>query len=131
MPDNLENISSFSPRNAPSLQDKLNSKEFLNPVEKLMIYQTLSRHWRKGLTPTEFVVLSYIVDRSAGWGKGYFTACADNVLLGSGEYSGVGIGRATYYRTLTSLVEKGAITRKSLRDRTRIWLHLDWYEREK
>ena len=126
MSDYLENVSSFSPRRAGSLERKLKSDEFLTPVEKMMIYQTLSRHWRKLLTPTEFLVLSYIVDRSAGWGRAHFTACADNVLFGNSEYSGVGVSRSSYYRALGSLEEMGAITRKSLRDRTKIWLHVNW-----
>jgi hypothetical protein len=129
MADTFNNISPFSPRKAGTLEEKLKSNESFTPVEKLMVYQTLSRHWRKALTPSEFVVLSYIVDRSVGWGNAYFTACADNVLMGAGEYSGVGVSRTSYYRALTSLEKMGAITRKSLRDRTRIWLHLDWFDR--
>lgn len=126
MSDFLENVSSFSPRNAGKLAKKLKSNEFLTPVEKLMIYQSLSRHWRRLLTTTEYAVLSYIVDRSAGWGRSYFTACAENVLMGNAEYSGIGISRTSYYRALNALEEMGAITRQSLRDRTRIWLHVEW-----
>lgn len=129
MSDNLANVSSFSPRNAGNLDAKLKSNEMLTPVEKLMIYQTLSRHWRRYLTPMEYSILSYIVDRSAGWGRAYFTACADNVLFGNEEYAGVGVGRTSYYRALNSLEELGAISRKSIRDRTRIWLHVDWCDR--
>jgi len=126
MSDTLENVSPFSPRKVGVLAKKLKSREMLSPLEKLMIYQSLSRHWRKHLKPNEYVVLSYIVDRSAGWGNGYFTACADNVLYGAGEYSGVGVSRTSYYRALNKLEEIGAISRVSLRDRTRIWLNVDW-----
>lgn len=126
MSDNLTNIAEFSPRNAHTLEGKLRDGQPLTPVEKLMIYQTLSRHWRRHLTATEFIVLSYIVDRTAGWGRGTFAACADNVLNGDDNYSGVGVSRTAYYRALNSLEAKGAIARKSHRDRTRIWLRADW-----
>ncbi|MFV2053167.1 hypothetical protein [Aliiroseovarius sp. YM-037] len=126
MSDYLANVSQVSPRNAPRLEEKLRGNRMLTAIEKLMIYQTLSRHWRRYLTPTEFVVLSYIVDRSAGWGRGDFVACGDNVLYGDREYAGVGVGRTAYYNSLRSLEAAGAISRKSHRDRTRIWLHTNW-----
>ena len=130
MSDNVTQISDFSPSNAARLETKLRGKVDLLAVEKLMIYQTLSRHWRRCLTPTEFVVLSYIVDRTAGWGKGLFVASGKNVLNGTPGYSGVGLGRTAYYEALKSLEKMGAISRKSYRDRTAIVLHVNWCEPE-
>lgn len=122
----LSNISQFSIRAVERLQPKLDEGLPLTPVEKLMVYQALSRNWRRHLTPTEYLVLSYFVDRTVGWGHGYFTASADNVLYGNADFAGVGLGRSSYYRTLGSLEEMGAIRRKSLRDKTRIWIKVDW-----
>lgn len=48
--------------------------------------QAMSRHWRRYLNKIEYLVLSYIVDRSVGWGKGCLTACADDVLNGNTDY---------------------------------------------
>lgn len=118
--------SQFSPQSVARLQVKLDKCQEFTPVEKLMVYQALSRHWRRHLSKTQFQVLSYIVDRTTGWGKPKFDATAANILHGTDEYSGVGVTRSTYYRTLNELEELGAIWRRSTRDKTRIWIKLDW-----
>ena len=78
------------------------------------------------MAKTDYVVLSYIIDRSIGWGKPFFTASAENVLNGTEMYSGVGVSRTAYYGSLKRLEELGAIYRRSLRDRTLIWPTVDW-----
>ena len=122
----VRKVSHFSPRAVIRLQGKLDRGEDLTPVEKLMVYQALSRTWRRHLAKTDFVVLSYIIDRSIGWGKPFFTASAENVLKGTEMYSGVGVSRTAYYQSLKRLEELGAIHRRSMRDRTRIWPYVDW-----
>jgi hypothetical protein len=102
-----------------------NSKE-ISLAEKIVVYQAVSRVWRRHLTQAEIVTVTYIVDRTIGWGKNHFTASFKNVLYGTDRYSGIGLPERTYFRALKTLQEKGLIERKSRRDRTTIALKVDW-----
>lgn len=118
---------SLSRGNFDQLEMKLYSGETPSPLEKLMVYQACSRKWRRELTMPEFLALSYIVDRTIGWGNKSFLASSANVVHGTDSYAGVGTSSRSYFSSLNSLEGKGAIHRKSFRDRTRIHLNVNWW----
>ena len=104
----------------------LRNKRDIGPLAKIKIYQLASREWRRHLTPYEIVVVTYIVDRTVGWGRNHFIAAHANVLHGTDDYSGIGLTERTYYKALSSLEKKGLISRQSRRDRTQIVLNVGW-----
>lgn len=110
----------------PRINRALKANHHISLEDKLKGYQGASRFWRRHLSQQEIVLITYIVDRTVGWGKNLFTASHENVLKGTLEFSGVGLPERTYFRALASLEEKGLIERRSYRDRTRIVLNLDW-----
>lgn len=96
------------------------------PLEKAILYQHLSRHWRNYLTLAEVSVAYYVLDRSIGWGKPHFVASSANVLYGDDKYSGVGLPERTYFRTLRTMQDKGFLFRKPFKWGTKIGLNLLW-----
>lgn len=105
---------------------KVNKRQEISPLEKLLVYQHLSRVWRRYLSPQELSVAFYILDRSVGWGNSIVMATSANVLIGTEDYSGVGLPPRTYFKTLKELERIGLLYRKSRRDTTVLGLHLDW-----
>lgn len=99
-------------------------------VERLQFFQTLSRHWRRYLTPSELSLALYIVDRSIGWGKPSFSACVDNILYGNKEFAGLGMSRRSYFRAVKSLQAKGMIVRRGSRERTSFRINMGWKPEE-
>lgn len=115
--------------NQPTLtqiNQKLKRNHGIALSEKLQVYQAMSRNWRRHLSQSEIVALTYIVDRTVGWGKNHFAAAFQNVLHGNADFAGVGLPERTYFRALKSLQGKGLIDRRSHRDRTLIVLNIDW-----
>jgi len=96
---------------------------------KLEIYQRLNREWAGHFTPVELAVLSQIMDRTIGWGKieAHFTISA----LGNGDsiYGGLKMHRATVFRSLATLEERGMIHRRAdpaKPDKIYFRINLDW-----
>ena len=113
-------------RSISDISRLLNAKGNISLLDKLTVYQHVSRVWRSHLTPYEIVVTGYIVDRSVGWGKNHFTAAHGNILRGNEEYAGIGMKERTYFRTLSSLEQKGLIRRRNRRDCVTIALDVNW-----
>lgn len=116
----------FTEANIRRIAEKLEAREELTPMDKLMVYQLMSRKWRGVMTTPEFVTACYIVDRTVGWGKRAFTATSEAVLRGNGEYAPLGLSRTSYFKALNRLEELGMIERRSLRDTTLIAINVDW-----
>jgi len=57
-------------------------------------------------------VIMYVMDRTIGWGQPSATITAGSVINGGGMYNGLNISRATYFRILGTLEEKGLIRRR-------------------
>jgi hypothetical protein len=104
--------------------------EDIPAVQRLQVFQTLNRHWRRYLTATELSLALYIVDRTVGWGKSAFAACGDNILFGNEEFAGLGISRASYFRAVKSLEAKGMIIRRGSRAKTHFQFNVDWRPEE-
>lgn len=79
---------------------------------KLVIYQRLNREWAEHLDPYEFRVLTAIVDRTIGWGKPEARFSAGRLLEGDTVCGPLNMGRASLYRALARLEEKGFISRR-------------------
>ncbi|MEP2735366.1 MAG: hypothetical protein ABJP34_03630 [Erythrobacter sp.] len=79
---------------------------------KLEMYQRVIREWRGSLSSDEFSVVMLIMDRTVGWGQPSATITAGSMMHGGGMYSGMDISRATYFRVLGTLEEKGLIRRR-------------------
>ena len=124
--DQLSNVVSLQSDTATRVGQKFEQNIDISAMDRLTIYQLASRSWRRYLNVNEWAVISYVVDRAIGWGKPDFVACAANIMEGTDEYSGVGLPRPTFYRTLKSLESKGLITRQSRRDKTHIILNVTW-----
>lgn len=106
------------------IEKKMKARVAVSPLEKLLVYQYLSRVWRRHLTVQELSVAFYVLDRSVGWGTSFFVASSANVLHGTDDYSGVGLPDRTYFRTLKSMEDVGLLFRKRTHDRTLVGLDL-------
>ena len=109
--------------------DKLAEGQELSLSDILSIYQTASRRWRKGLSQAEWMVMTYIIDRTIGWRKTSFTAFVSNIIGGNEDYDGVGVSKATYFRVLESLEAKGFLSRSQAGTRVTITINIAWKER--
>lgn len=98
----------------------------LTALDKVQVYQTANRIWRKLLTPSEMSAVYYFIDRSIGWGKDCFKAGVRNILEGSKGYSGIGLSRATFFRVLSSLEKKGIITKIGHKTHITVHVNTDW-----
>jgi hypothetical protein len=125
------NVLPFRGNSPVHMQERLDRCEELSVIERLSVTQLLSRKWRRFLSDSQFKVLSYIVDRTVGWGRGWFSASYDNILIGTSSYAGVGVSRATLYRCLSSLEELGAVRRFKIGSRVRIYINLTWCPMDK
>lgn len=110
--------------------EKLHSKRGITLLEKLEVYQELNRNWRRYLTPYEHMAVSYIIDRSVGFGKHYFSAGTPNILNGNEEYAGIGLTKRTYFKAMNSLEEKGFISRVTHKMGVTIYVHINWHPPE-
>jgi len=79
---------------------------------KLEMYQRAIREWAGSLSTDELAVTMYVIDRTIGWGQPSATITAGSVINGGGMYNGLNISRATYFRILGTLEEKGLIRRR-------------------
>lgn len=113
--------------NMNTIAEKLRNKRIaISLLEKLHVYQTVSRVWRRHLTASEFTVMMFLIDRSVGWGKNYVRASHGNNLRGNEDYSGVGVSERTYFRCLNSLAAKRMIDRTNLGHSVLIWVNVAW-----
>ena len=110
------------------MSDKLRRKEAPTLVDKIQVYQWLSRAWSRHLANQETCAVLYLVDRTIGWGRDTFTAPTENILTGTEEYASIGLSRRLYFLVMASLEEKGIITRRVYRGRSQITLNVDWLE---
>lgn len=116
----------LNPIGATEIAQKLNDGEELSLLDKLGMFQIWSRQWRRHMTNDQNNIVSYVIDRTVSWGKGSFKACTANIIEGTEEYSGVGLPRRSYMRTIKQLENMGVITRKRSRDHVTITLNLNW-----
>jgi len=112
-------------RGGTSVAAKLKAGETLGPLDQQIIARLLSRKWRSDVSISEWALLSYINDRTVGWGKPTFRAAVSNILNGTEEYAGVGLSRRGYFRAAKTLEEKCMIVRKRGRDCTTLGLNLE------
>ena len=104
---------------------KLRAKEKIGPLDQQIIFRHLSRKWRRYCSPPEWALLSYIFDRSIGWGHPTFSACQANIINGDAEYAGCGLKKTALNSTLNSLKERQMITRERKRDFIILGLNLE------
>lgn len=80
-------------------------------LSALQAYQRIIREWAKHLNSYELNVALHIADRTIGWGKTRCAISANRIIAGDKVYGGLQISRATLFRTLASLEQKGMIAR--------------------
>ena len=102
------------------------SRKEITPLDRLRCHQHLNRNWSRFLKTREYRVMSYILDRSVDWGYSTFTACHSNVVNGTDDYSGIGLGLTQYKEVLSILEKKGAIFREGRARGTTIGVNLLW-----
>lgn len=102
----------------------------ITPLDRLQMWQWVSRKWRRHLSVNEFAVVTYIMDRSIGWGFETFRASHRNILDGNEEYSGIGLKKTVYMEALAKLEKMGAIHRKRSRDFVVLGLNFGWKPEE-
>lgn len=79
---------------------------------KLEIYQRINREWAHELDPYERVALLAVVDRTIGWGKVEARFSAGRLLNGDQVCGPLNMSRRQLYRALSSLEQKGFISRR-------------------
>jgi hypothetical protein len=98
-------------------------------------HQYIIRYWMRYLSPSEFMVLMFIVDRTFGWQKFSEVITRRHMLKGIASggtiyHLGTSLGASTLDTTLNSLEEKGVISRSALMRGTvkyvEFSLNLDW-----
>lgn len=100
-------------------------------VETLQSYQEIIRVWKKHMTAHEYIVLLELADHTWGWGKPSDAISTGKLLNGNSMYAGLGhmMGRASVFRALIGLEEKGFIERNSKpRATTRYKVNKKWSE---
>lgn len=114
-------VNSSSVRNR-TVPVKEKGQNYYDIKQKLQVYQQLKRDFCKALSGSEYKVLSWIVDKAAGWGVPCIT-----------EVWGVMIARETgqslrtIRRALPALAEMGLIAYNAIRNKhTTIWLNIIW-----
>lgn len=102
-------------------------------------HQYIIRYWMKYLSPSEFMVLMFIVDRTLGWQKFSEIITRRHMLKGIASrgtiyHLGTSLGASTLDTTLNSLEEKGAISRRAVMRGTTKYvefsINMDWEPRE-
>lgn len=98
----------------------------ITPLDRILIMQHISRKWRRHLSLAEFVIVTYIADRTILWGYPTFTASYKNIIDGNEDYSGIGIKIASLKNNFRALQKRGVITRKRGRYDVTLGLNLSW-----
>jgi hypothetical protein len=125
-------------REAKITYDELSSSEFFgdgsmkNPIEFREWFKILFRVWRPFLLPNEFLVVQFIFDRTAGWGKEWEIIRTSHFLGGvigadCKIYStGLVISRPTLAKCIERLVLIGAIRKKLTKRGKAYALNYEW-----
>lgn len=125
-------------REAKITYDELSSSEFFgdgsmkNPIEFREWFKILFRIWRPFLSPNEFLVVQFIFDRTAGWGKEWEIIRTAHFLAGivgsdCKVYStGLVISRPTLLKCVERLLLIGAIRRKITKRGKAYALNYEW-----
>ena len=111
------------------LRTKAVPQDFASLQSRTECYQKVWREWGSVLDPNEQIIVLQIIDRTIGWGRreAYFSARA--VLKGDAVYSGLKMHRATFYRALARLEERGIVQRRHdpvKLDRVHFTVNMDW-----
>lgn len=108
------------------------SQSLRNPVHFREAWKLLFRVWRPCLTPTEFIVVQFIFDRTAAWGKEWeaipMSHFTDGVRGKGGEVyaTGMGCSRLTVSRAVKELMRIGVVFRTSIQGRMAYALNYAW-----
>jgi hypothetical protein len=98
-------------------------------------HQYIIRYWMRYLSPSEFMLLMFIVDRTFGWQKFSEVITRKHMLKGiasggTAYHLGTSLGASTLDTTLNSLEEKGVISRHALMRGTvkyvEFTINMDW-----
>ncbi len=120
------NVVEFTKGGSKRVAHKIETGQEIDLIDQVMLTREMSRKWRRHCTATEWMLLTYIADRTIGWGKTTFRACYKNILDGDDEYAGVGLKKTVFKEVMNSLSEKKMITRKRSRDFIVLGLNFDW-----
>ncbi len=88
-------------------------------LESWKWYQYINRAWMKYLSPSEFMLVLFILDRTLGWRKESEVITRRHMLKGvlsngTAYHHGTSLGASTIDTTLNRLVEKEVIERRTL-----------------
>jgi hypothetical protein len=89
-------------------------------VDRHEIIKIVEREWRKELTMAQHAVVSFIVDRTLRWNKRWERVTVRQMIegitsrAGAVIHAGIGLGRATIFRAIKVLLDKGYIVRKEI-----------------
>lgn len=81
----------------------------LSPIVKVQLQQRITRTFLPNLTPAEFVVLSYIFDRTIMWGRVSQRISIREFEHGNRTNGGIPLARRSIVSALGSLKSKGVI----------------------
>lgn len=121
-----QNVVAFRKSIATHVATKVAADQELDLLDQVTVNRELSRVWRRHCTIAEWALLTYIGDRSVGWGKSSFRASTKNIIEGDAKYSGVGLKKTAYFAAVRSLTEKGMIYHKRSKDSVVLGLNFEW-----
>ncbi len=102
-------------------------KDLASQRTQLDVHRLLSRVWRVALSDREYVVLSFIIDQTVGWGRPSYLFTYRCFEHGTPVSAGVGKAPSKVREIIRELEKKGAIvTDPNKRDGLLITPNLEW-----
>ena len=82
----------------------------LSPSERTRLRNFVDRNWMRSLSPTEYLVVIFVFDRTISWGKSSERITFNEFEKGrKNTFCGTGLSRSTLIRTLKNLVYLGTL----------------------
>jgi hypothetical protein len=126
-----ERKDSLAPLTLSSI-DFLGDGSMKNPIEFREWFKILFRVWRPNLSPNEFLVVQFIFDRTAGWGKEWEVIRTSHFISGvvgkDGKIyaSGLVLTPPTLRKCLASLIDCGVVKRIQEKRKKAYALNYEW-----